>query len=542
MKYLSFLCMLFALSACYKGKKVDLIIHNGKIHVMNDAFKISEAVAIENGKIVEVGPERQIMNKYRAETIIDAQSKDVFPGFHDSHGHIMSLAKKMLNADLEGSRSYYEVIARLEKYQSKTKKKILIGRGWDQSIWGEESLPNDSLLNVSFPDTPVALTRVDGHAMLINQAMRDYVGITDTTTVKDGQIIKENGQLTGILLDHALDMVHNKLPQPKKKEIKEAILKIQDELLAAGVTYVDEAGLSSIERDILIELADENKLKIYIYGMLFPTSDNIEFAKKNGFYKNGHLSIRSFKVIADGALGSYGACLLNPYSDKPSTQGMLLKTPEELQEIARMAKSIGYQLNVHCIGDSANRVVLNIIDTLMKDAPDHRWRIEHAQIISPDDFKLFTSSGAIPSVQPSHATADQKWAEQRLGKERLESEGYAYKTLQENAGIMLFGTDFPVVSYNPFATIHAAVHRKNTDDEPSNGFLPKEAVPFDIALKAMTLWPAYGCFDEASEGSIERGKRANIVIFDQPVRSTSNYLPNYAWISIIDGKIDFDMR
>lgn len=542
MRYLSFLFLLFTLSACYKGKKVDLIIHNGRVHIMNEQLRVTEAIAIKDGRIVEAGPERQIMNRYRAETVIDAKLKDVYPGFHDSHGHIMSLAKQMLNVNLEGSRSYYEVIGRLEKYQSKTKKKILIGRGWDQSLWGDKDLPNDSLLNASFPNTPVALTRIDGHAMLINKAMMDFAGITETTQIKDGQIFKENGKLTGIILDHALDLVNNKLPKPKKEELKEAILKIQNDLLAAGVVYVDEAGLTPDDRDLLIELADEKKLKIYIYGMLYATPNNIEFAKKNGFYKNGHLSIRSFKVIADGALGSYGACLLKPYSDKPSTYGMMLKTSQEIEDIAKMAKSLGYQLNVHCIGDSANRVVLKIIDSLMKDMPDHRWRIEHAQVISPDDFKLFTSSGAIPSVQPSHATEDQRWAEQRLGKQRLESEGYAYKTIQENSGLILFGTDFPIASFNPFATLYAAVQRKNTDNEPPNGFLPKEAIPFHIALKAMTIWPAYGCFEEANEGSIEKGKLANIIIFDQPVRNTSTYMPNYAWISIIDGDVEFDMR
>ena len=542
MRYLSFLCLLLILSSCYKGKKVDLIIHNGKIHIMNEELKVAEAIAIQDGRIIEVGAERQIMNKYRAETVIDAKSKDVFPGFHDAHGHILSLARQMLYANLEGTRSYYEVISRLEKYQSKSQNKILVGRGWDQSLWGEKNLPNDSLLNAAFPNTPVALTRVDGHAMLINQAMRDFVGISDTTQIMDGQILKENGKFTGIILDHALDIVNSKLPKPKKEDLKKAILKIQDELLAVGVTYVDEAGLTADERDLLIELADEKKLKIYIYGMLFPTPENIEFAKKNGVYKNNHLSIRSFKVIADGALGSYGACLLKPYSDQPETYGMMLKTPEEIQEIATMAKDLGYQLNVHCIGDSANRVVLKIIDKLMKGTPDHRWRIEHAQVISPDDFKLFTSSGVIPSVQPSHATDDQRWAEQRLGKERLLSEAYAYKTLQENSGVILFGTDFPVVSYNPFATIHAAVQRKNTDNEPANGFLANEAVSIGVALKAMTIWPAYGCFEEANEGSIAKNKLANIVIFDQPVKSTSSYLPNYAWITLIDGKVEFDMR
>lgn len=234
MRYLSFLFLLFTLSACYKGKKVDLIIHNGRVHIMNEQLRVTEAIAIKDGRIVEAGPERQIMNRYRAETVIDAKLKDVYPGFHDSHGHIMSLAKQMLNVNLEGSRSYYEVIGRLEKYQSKTKKKILIGRGWDQSLWGDKDLPNDSLLNASFPNTPVALTRIDGHAMLINKAMMDFAGITETTQIKDGQIFKENGKLTGIILDHALDLVNNKLPKPKKEELKEAILKIQNDLLAAG--------------------------------------------------------------------------------------------------------------------------------------------------------------------------------------------------------------------------------------------------------------------------------------------------------------------
>lgn len=542
MKYFALFIILFAVSSCYKGKTVDLIIHNAKVHVMNDKLEIAEAIAIKDGEIVEVGPERQILNKYTAETIINAQSKDVFPGFHDAHGHIFSLANQKMNADLRGTRSYYEMISRLEKHQNKSKQEILIGRGWDQSMWNEKELPNFDLLNETFPTIPVALTRIDGHAMLVNKAMMEYIGITDTTTVKGGVIKKEDGKLTGILLDHALDLVNFNIPKPSKEDLKKAILEIQDELLAAGITHVHEAGLHKKDLDLFIELAEENALQIYVYAMLFPTEENIAFAKENGHYENNRLSIRSFKVIADGALGSHGACMIEPYSDDPSTTGILLKTPEEIQNTFKIAKSLKYQVNSHCIGDSANRLVLKTIDTLMYDVQDHRWRIEHAQVIHPNDFKLFSSARVLPSVQPTHATSDQRWAEHHIGKERLNNGAYAYNSLHKQSGMILFGTDFPIEHYDPFATIHAAVQRKNTNNEPITGFLKEEAVDLSTTLKAMTLWAAYGCFGEADFGTIEKGKVANISIFDQSVASSSSFLPNYAWVTIVDGEIVFDMR
>lgn len=542
MKYILLFFGLLLLNSCFKGEKVDMIIHNGRIHIMNDRLEIAEAVAILDGKIIEVGPERQIMNRYRADIVIDAGSRDVLPGFQDAHGHIMSFAKQKMNVDLRNTRSYFEVISRLEKHQSKTKQDVLIGRGWDQSLWGTENLPNDSLLNVTFPDTPVALTRIDGHAMLINKAMREYVGITDTTTVKGGQFNKENGVFTGILIEHALDFVNERLPKPKKEDLKKAILQIQDELLASGITHVHEAGLSAEDRDLFIEIATEKKWKINVYAMLFPTPENIHFAEENGHYKKGKLSIRSFKVVADGALGSYGACLIEPYSDQPSTHGMLLRTPQELQHIATVAKNLDYQLNTHCIGDSTNRTLLHIIDTLMRDEVDHRWRIEHAQIIHPDDIHLFSKTNTLPSTQPTHATSDQRWAEQRIGKERLSKGAYANNSLLKDRRMILFGTDFPIEDFNPFATIHAAVQRKNTEGEPQDGFLPEEKVTLNEALQAMTIWPAYGSFEESKEGTVERGKSATFVILDQPLQSSSHYLPNYSWITIIEGNTVFDMR
>lgn len=541
MKYFYFVLVLFLFSACFQGEKVDLIIHKGRIHIMNDALTVVEAMAIKDGKIIEVGPERQILNKYRADKVIDAKWKDIYPGFHDAHGHIFSLVNQRLNADLRKAASYYQMISILEKHHAKLKQKIIIGRGWDHSLWGETKLPNNKLLNEAFPDIPVALTRVDGHAMLINQAMMDLVGITEETTIDGGVIMADTAGLTGILLDNALYLVNNNLPEPSKEIIKEKILEIQEDFLSLGLTHIHEAGITEIERDILIELANENKLKINIYAMLFPTEDNIAFAEREGFYRNKHLSIRSFKVVEDGALGSHGACMLQPYTDAPYEHGILLNTPTELANIFKMAKELRYQVNTHCIGDSANRIVLNMIDTLMRDQKDHRWRIEHAQVIHPNDFQLFPAAGVIPSVQPTHATSDQRWAEHHIGKERLEGGAYAYKTLQETFGLVIFGTDFPIEDYDPFATIYAATQRKDLSGEPLNGFLPNEAVSFDVALKAMTSWAAIGCFEENTVGTLEAGKIANLVILDNPLKNTNRFMPNYAWKTIVDGKIIFEI-
>ncbi|PKR80986.1 hypothetical protein CW751_07415 [Brumimicrobium salinarum] len=285
MKIIYVFTFLFLLSACYKGKTVDLIIHNANVKVLNDQMETSEAIAIADGKIIEVGPERQILNKYTASNIINAQKKDVLPGFHDAHGHLMSLARQRLNVDLRGTQSEYEMIARLEKHHQKHKQQVLVGRGWDQSLWGEEKMPNNDLLNERFKDLPVAVTRIDGHAMLINQAMMKHLGITDSTEVKGGKFIKSGGKFTGILLDHALDLVNKNLPKPTNAALKKELIQIQEDLIATGITHVHEAGLSAEDRDLLIEMAENNELLIHVYGMLFPSKKTCSLQKKTGISK-----------------------------------------------------------------------------------------------------------------------------------------------------------------------------------------------------------------------------------------------------------------
>lgn len=540
MRFILISFLLITLSGCFKGEKVDLIIHNAQIHTMDNNLSVHEAMAVHNGEIIEIGPERSILNRFRAEETINAEQKDIYPGFHDGHGHIMSLASQRLVVDLTGSQSYYEMLSRLEKFAQKKQPEFLVGRGWDQSLWGEEDLPTNELLNERFPDVPVALTRVDGHAMLVNETAFKLVGLDTVSNVEGGKIIYKNDAPTGLILDNAIDLVTTKIPRASDDALINEILTIQDELLAYGITHIHEAGIHYNDLQLLDELATENKLNINIYAMLFTTEANKNFVKEEGIYKNNKLSVRSFKILMDGALGSRGACLLHPYSDMPDEQGFLLTSVEEMNKHTEFAKKYGYQVNTHCIGDSSNRIMLKRITELMDDTPDHRWRIEHAQVLHPDDFDLFTASGAIPSVQPTHATSDQRWAEKRLGKERLVS-SYAYQTLLNKRGLLVLGTDFPVEDFDPFATIHAAVQRKNTDNEPTSGFLTDEKLSIEDAMKGMTIWAAQGCFEEHQLGSLEKGKQATFTILDQPFGNSANFKQNYAFKTFISGICVFDM-
>lgn len=540
MRFILISFLLITLSGCFKGEKVDLIIHNAQIHTMDNKLSVHEAMAVHNGEIIEIGPERSILNRFRADESINAEKKDVYPGFHDGHGHIMSLASQRLVADLTGSESYYEMLSRLEKFAQKKQPEFLVGRGWDQSLWGEEDLPTNKLLNERFSNIPVALTRVDGHAMLVNDAAFKLAGLDTISNVEGGKIIFENDTPTGLILDNTIDLVTAKIPRASDEALISEILTIQDELLAYGITHVHEAGIHYNDLQLLDQLASQKKLKIHIYAMLFTSEANKNFVKEEGIYKNNKLSVRSFKILMDGALGSRGACLLHPYSDMPNENGFLLTSIEEMKVHTDFAKEHGYQVNTHCIGDSSNRIMLNHIADLMNDTPDHRWRIEHAQVLHPDDFDLFTASGAIPSVQPTHATSDQRWAEKRLGKERLEN-SYAYKTILNKRGVMVLGTDFPVEDFDPFATIHAAVQRKNIDNEPSTGFLIDEKLSMDDAMKGMTIWAAQGCFEEHQLGSLEKGKKATFTILDQPFGNTNNFKQNYAFKTFVSGACVFDM-
>lgn len=532
-QFLIFLC-LFSIFSCMKGKPADLVLHNGKIHSVNDANTVYEAMAIRDGKILEIGPERQILNKYSAKETIDLQGKDVFPGFTDAHGHLLSLMEQKLNLDLTGSKSFEEMLFKTEKYASKGKKFIL-GRGWDQSLWESNDFPTNEKLNKLFPSIPVLLVRIDGHAALANDYLLKKAKFSIQTKIEGGEIQKNKGKLTGLVLDNAITELSKLIPSYSKNEKHQVLHSIQEELFQYGITGVHEAGINFEDIALFKSIYKKGKFDLQVYAMLFPSEENIEFAKKKRKFAYKNLLIQSFKIVGDGSLGSRGACLKEPYHDKLNTKGFLTTSIADLKRIAKIARLIDYQMNTHAIGDSTNNVLIDLIADTYAYKKDHRWRIEHAQVIDMNDFEAFGKYGILPSVQPTHAVSDMRWAKERLGEKRLEG-AYAYQRLLDLAGIIAFGTDFPVESFNPFLTIHAAVNRKNQQNEPNGGFLPANKVTIDNCIKAMTLWPAFASFQENKTGSLEKGKDATFVVLEYPFNTSDTFKDNFAYLTYIKGK------
>lgn len=540
--YFLFAVMLsFGMFSCMKGESADLVVHNAKIHTLDEQDHVYEAMAIKDGKIIELGPEREILNKYAYDEEIDAEGKEVYPGFTDAHGHIMSYAQMKLSVDLFGSSSYEDVLVRTEKYDQKKNPRAIIGRGWDQANWGTNELPTNEKLNALFPKKPVLLIRVDGHAALVNQKALDIAGITAETQVEGGEVASVDGKCTGILLDNAIDLVSKRMPKFSTSETKKVIREIQDELFQYGITGVHEAGVEQKDLQLLKGMSERGDLKLNMYVMLYPTEENISWAKRHGVYQKKNFTVRSFKVIGDGALGSRGAFLKKEYSDAHGHSGFLTTTPGKMESVAKLCMSLGYQMNTHAIGDSTNRLVIDLINKYVSRKPDHRWRIEHAQVLEKKDIELLTRSGAIPSVQPTHAVSDQRWAKLRLGSSRLGG-AYAYQSLLMSRGILALGTDFPVESPNPFATIRAAVLRTNADGEPMGGFLPDEAISLHDCLMGMTLWAAMAGFQEDKIGTLEKGKDATFFISSAPITMSGNFDEMYSYRTVIRGKTVYGMK
>jgi len=498
--------------------------------------KIVQAMAIKNGKIVEIGANQQILNKYSANKTIDAKGKEIYPGFIDAHGHIMSYINQKLSVDLTACTSYDEMILKVKSYQKENNYEVIIGHGWDQSIWGkQEGFPDNKSLNKHFPDIPVCLYRIDGHSALLNDCMLDLIQIDTVKQIKGGEIIKKDNKLTGILIDNALSLLKSHLPKyPFTKKLS-ALKEIEKELLSFGITGVHEAGISNEDLIFLKSVINKNILSLNIYAMLLPDKKNINFAKKHGIYTNKNLSVRSFKVYGDGALGSGGALLKEPYINKLNYNGLLLTPINEIKELSMLCEQIGYQLNTHAIGDSMVNIIMDIYKELNEVNKDHRSRIEHIQMIDQGDLINLGNYGIYPSIQPSHAVSDYRWVENKIGKNRL-SKAYAYKSILENSGIICVGSDFPFGNLNPFKTIYAGVNRKNSNEQPNNGFLPNESIKMEDCIKGMTIWAAISSFNEKEFGSIEKGKDATFTILEKPLVVSDKYLENNAWKTFILGK------
>lgn len=529
---LLFSTVILLCSSCYKGEEVDLIVHNARIHCMDDANTVAEAMAIKDGKIVEVGPERQILNKYRSDEILDAGQRDIYPGFTDAHGHLMEYAKQKLGIDLTGATSWGSVIRQLKNHPRK--EAFVLARGWDNTLWENAQLPDNDELNRLFPNIPVALYRVDGHAVLVNDFLLQKAGISSKTKVQGGKVELKDSKCTGILLDNAMGLIENYLGDFKAASYKQKLIGIQEELLSLGITGVHEAGITESQFDILRQMNQAGTLKIQVYAMLAANDANYALAKRMGIWDKGNLVVRSFKLYLDGALGSRGALLKNNYSDAPTENGLLLTSRENYKKWIQRSLDLNYQLNVHAIGDSANALALHSMADVFLENPDHRWRIEHAQVVDPKDLPLFMEYAVIPSVQPTHATTDCRWALDRLGAARMKG-AYAYRSLYEQLGMIVLGTDFPVESIDPFATIRSAVLRTNAEGKPKNGFNISEALSLDLVLRGMTIWPQVASFQEAKKGKLTEGMEATFFIAAKPISLQTLNTRNYAWKTFVKG-------
>ena len=526
-KNLSAIIVSIFLFACNQREKIDLLVYNATIYTVDSTFSVTDAIAVKDGKIIETGKTGDLQNKFEAIEKIDANGKFIYPGFIDAHAHFVGYGLGLQTVDLVGTESWEDILHRLDDFaKNKNKGQWLIGRGWDQNDWPVKDFPTNEKLNELYPDRPVFLRRVDGHAAIVNQKALDIAGVKAGDKLTGGEAEVKNGKLTGILIDNAIGLVASKIPEPDAAQMKEALLDAQKNCFAAGLTTVDDCGLDYKTVLFIDSIHKKGDLKMRIYAMLSDGRENYDFIFQHGKIKTDRLNVRSFKVYADGALGSRGACLLQPYSDKPGWSGFLLSSQQHFDSVANILSQKDFQMCTHAIGDSGNRTMLMIYAKYLKGKNNSRWRIEHAQVINENDFKLFGENNIIPSVQPTHATSDMYWAADRLGKERVKG-AYAYKQLLEQNGWIPLGTDFPVEDISPFKTFYAAVVRRDAKGWPADGYQKENALTREEAMRGMTIWAAKANFEENEKGSLEKGKFADFVILDQDLmKAGEKDLPN----------------
>lgn len=534
-----FLLLLIMSSSCSSKEVVDLIVHNAHVYTVDEKFSQKEAFAIRDGKFVAVGKSKEILKKYTSPRIVDAQKNYVLPGLIDAHAHLYWLGQKLEEADVSGAKSLEEVISILQQYrESNPDKKWLKGYGWNQNNWTPATLPTKELLDEAFPDIPVFLKRIDEHVALVNQKALSEARITKYSKMPKGGTLgeyeeneenKEKGLkgLNGLLYETAINLATEKMPPVTEDEMKRAFQGAEKACFQNGVTSVGDALMDKKMFELLDTMHREGSLKLRIYAMIDPTEENQEYFLEKGTIKTERLHAGALKLFADGTLGSYGAAMLEPYSDDETAYGAMWRSTDEYRQLIKKFADKGFQVNTHCIGDSANRIFLDLYGEFLgkeeNKNKDLRWRIEHAQVIHHDDLEKFKTFKVIPSVQPTHAISDMPWVETRLGKVRVRH-AYTYRELYEQNNMIAFGTDFPIEAVNPFATFHAAVARQDGLGNPKEGFQMENAVSREVALKAMTIWAAHAAFEENEKGSIEAGKFADFIIIDTDIMNTDNRL------------------
>ena len=503
------------LMSCNSGQQVDLIVKNAAIYTVDADFSVLQSMAITNGKIVAVGNTQAIEGKYSAKNIVDLEGKPVYPGFIDPHCHFLGYGLSLRNATLSGAANWTEVVSRLVEHQKEFPSEWVLGRGWNQNEWDVKEFPTKELLDKAFPDKPVLLTRIDGHAAIANSKALELAQFSVDTTINGGEVIKVNNEPTGVLIDNAISLVSSLVPGATTADKAIALAKAQENCFAVGLTSVSDAGTCLADALLFDELQQNGGLSMRINVMLDPSQENYDYFLSKGVYKTEYLTVRTVKLFADGALGSRGALLLDPYTDAPDTKGLQLVSTEKLKAACAQASKSGYQVATHCIGDAAARLMIDIYQEFLMRGNDLRWRIEHAQTIHPSDLPRFEELGIVPSIQTTHATSDMIWAADRLGQ-RIKY-AYTYQDLLKQNGWLPNGSDFPIENINPLYGFYAGVARQNLRGYPPNGFQMENALTREQALRAMTIWAAKSAFEEDLKGSLEPGKVADFVVLEDDI-------------------------
>lgn len=509
-----FLFFAVMMNSCSTKNKADLIVTNATVYTLDQAFSKTESFAIIDGKIAATGTTKEILNNYSSGNIIDANGKFVYPGFNDAHCHFNGYGNNLMQyADLRGTESTEEIYAILKKHHETFGGDWILGRSWDQNDWQVKEFPDKNKLDELFPDIPVYLVRIDGHAGWCNSKAMEMAGITAESKVQGGEVVLKNGQPTGILIDNAMGLLGNIIPEIAGQQQQKGLLAAQSNCFAAGLTSVTDCGVSKETILLMEEMQNSGELKMRINAMLNPSEENFNEFVRNGGLKSERLVVNTIKIYADGALGSRGALLLEDYTDHPENHGLQIETQEYYDRICQLALDNNFIVATHAIGDSANRLVLNTYGKFLKGKNDRRWRIEHAQIINPVDFVKFAEFSVVPSIQATHCTSDMSWAENRVGAERIKG-AYAYQTLLSQNGWLPNGTDFPVENIEPLFTFYASVFRVDHDGFPEGGWQKEEGLTREQTLRSMTIWAAKASFEENEKGSLEPGKFADFVILD----------------------------
>lgn len=500
-----------------QNQRVDYILTNGRIYTVDSAFAVNEAMAVSSGLVLATGSTQDITTKFTTDSLVDLQGKALYPGFIDAHCHFYRYGLGLQNAELVGTTSWEQVLQRLQEHRQRYPQvDWLLGRGWDQNDWPVKEFPTRAELDRLFPDVPVLITRVDGHAALANSKALVLAGVTAATGVEGGKVVLQGGNPTGLLIDNAVDLVSSKIPAPDREEQIQALQEAQRRVFAVGLTSVADAGLDLATVELIDSLHEAKALQIRMYAMLNPSEENmLRFFETGPLFKD-RLTVSSFKIYSDGALGSRGALLLEPYADDPHNHGLLLSQPFYFEDMAKKLHANGFQMNTHCIGDSANRLVLDTYARVLEPGNDRRWRIEHAQVVTETDQQKYGRYNIIPSVQPTHATSDMYWAGERLGAER-EPTAYAYQDLLKQANLLALGSDFPIEDINPLYGFYAAVARQDEKSWPQGGYQPENKLSREQALRGMTIWAAYSNFEEKVKGSLEPGKVADFVVLEKDI-------------------------